>query len=333
MPTIKDVARIAGVSTATVSRAMITPDKVSEKTRLKVEVAIAESGFSPNVMARNLRRSESKTVVVIVPDIANMFFANVVRGIQSVALREGYKVLLGDSIHTIEQAKVYLDLVSSKQADGIISLTAELPQEVRQGASIPMVMACEYFANFSIPTIRIDNQLAAQRAVEYLISIGHRNIGCISGPLNNPLCIARREGYLQALQQANISSDVQAIEEGDFSFQSGYSAFMNLSNLDGMSALFCFSDIMALGAMKAATQLGLKVPEDLSIVGFDDLALAEYASPALTTVRQPQEEIGQTAMKIMLKRLKGSKVSHDTVLATQLLVRDSTAPPRFFTSS
>lgn len=328
MTTIKDVARIAGVSTATVSRAMISPDKVSEKTRLKVEAAIAESGFSPNVMARNLRRSESKTVVVIVPDIANMFFANVVRGIQSIALQEGYKVLLGDSIHTVEQAKVYLNLVSSKQADGIISLTSELPKEVRQGTSIPMVMACEYFSDFPIPTVRIDNQLAAQRAVEYLISMGHRNIGCISGPLNNPLCTARKQGYQQALQQANISSDLQAIEEGDFSFQSGYSAFMNLSNHHEITALFCFSDIMALGAMKAALKLGLKVPEDLSIIGFDDLVLAEYATPALTTVRQPQEDIGKTAMKVMLKILSGGKVSNDTVIATQLLVRDSTAPPK-----
>lgn len=328
MPTIKDVARIAGVSTATVSRAMISPDKVSEKTRLKVEAAIAESGFSPNVMARNLRRSESNTVVVIVPDIANMFFANVVRGIQSVALQEGYKVLLGDSIHTVEQAKVYINLVSSKQADGIISLTSELPKEVRQGTSIPMVMACEYFSDFSIPTVRIDNQLAAQRAVEYLISMGHRNIGCISGPLNNPLCIARKEGYQQALRQANISPNDQVIEEGDFSFQSGYSAFMNLSNYDEMSAVFCFSDIMALGAMKAAMKLGLKVPEDLSIIGFDDLVLAEYVTPALTTVRQPQEDIGKTAMKVMLKILSDGKVSNDTVIATQLLVRDSTAPPK-----
>lgn len=328
MPTIKDVARIAGVSTATVSRAMISPDKVSEKTRLKVESAIAESGFAPNAMARSLRRSESKTVVVIVPDIANMFFANIVRGIQAVALQAGYKVLLGDSIHTVEQAKVYLDLVSSKQADGVISLTSELPKEIRQGTTIPMVMACEYFPSFPIPTVRVDNQLAAKNAIEYLVSIGHRKVGCISGPRQNPICVARKAGYQQALEQAGLSLSEQAFEEGDFSFQSGYSAFMNMSNQEEMTALFCFNDMMALGAMKAALQQGVKVPDDLSIVGFDDLAFAEFASPALTTIRQPQEEIGQNAMKVMLKRFNGDRVNSDTVISTQLLVRASTAPPK-----
>lgn len=329
MPTMKDVAKIAGVSTATVSRTMMNPDKVSDKTRLKVELAIAESGFSPNAMARSLRRSESKTVVIIVPDIANMFFANIVRGIQSVALQHGYKVLLGDSIHTVEQAKVYLDLVSSKQADGIISLTAELPKEIRQGTSIPMVMACEYFPGFPIPTVRVDNRNSASRAIDYLIDIGHIKIGCISGPYENPLCIDRKAGYIDSLTNMDIKVDEVAFEEGDFSFQSGYSAFMRLYEAYPMTALFCFNDMMALGAMKAAMQLGIKVPEDLSIVGFDDLLFSEYVNPELTTIRQPQEEIGKTAMKVMLKILNGGKVYQDTIIPTQLLVRSSSTVPKF----
>lgn len=328
MPTMKDVAKIAGVSTATVSRAMMNPDKVSEKTRLKVERAIAESGFSPNAMARSLRRSESKTVVIIVPDIANMFFANIVQGIQSVALQHGYKVLLGDSIHTVEQAKVYLDLVSSKQADGIISLTAELPKEIRQGTSIPMVMACEYFPDFPIPTVRVDNKKSANRAIEYLLDIGHTRIGCISGPVENPLCVDRKAGYCDALTKAGLKFEDNAIEEGDFSFQSGYSAFMSLYQAYEMTALFCFNDMMALGAMKAAMQLGVKVPEELSIVGFDDLLFSEYVNPELTTIRQPQEDIGKAAMHVMLKILSGGKVTQDTVIPTQLLVRSSCSSPK-----
>lgn len=328
MPTMKDVAKIAGVSTATVSRAMMNPERVSEKTRLKVEQAIAESGFSPNAVARSLRRSESKTVVIIVPDIANMFFANIVRGIQSVALRAGYKVLLGDSIHTVEQAKLYLDLVSSKQADGIISLTSELPKEIRQGTSIPMVMACEYFPNFPIPTVRVDNRYSAQKAVTYLLDIGHKKIGCISGPVENPLCIDRKAGYVDSLLKAGVPIDDRVFEEGDFSFQSGYSAFMRLHQHYPMTALFCFNDMMALGAMKAAMQLGIKVPEELSIIGFDDLLFSEYINPELTTIRQPQEDIGQTAMKVMLNILNGGKVNQDTVIPTQLLVRSSCCPPK-----
>ncbi|MDV7105547.1 LacI family DNA-binding transcriptional regulator [Vibrio sp. TH_r3] len=328
MPTIKDVAKLAGVSTATVSRTMMHPDKVSEKTRRKVELAIAQSGFSPNAMARSLRRSESKTVVIIVPDIANMFFANIVRGIQSVALDHGYKVLLGDSIHTVEQAKVYLDLVSSKQADGIISLTSELPKDIRQGTSIPMVMACEYFLDFPIPTVRVDNRSSAKRAVDYLIDIGHSKIGCISGPYENPLCIDRKAGYADSLANASIAFDEQAFEEGDFSFQSGFSAFMRLYQTYSMTALFCFNDMMALGAMKAAMQLGVKVPDELSIVGFDDLPFSDYVNPELTTIRQPQEKIGIAAMQVMLKILNGGKVPQDTIIPTQLLVRSSCSVPK-----
>ncbi|MDO6687938.1 MULTISPECIES: LacI family DNA-binding transcriptional regulator [unclassified Agarivorans] len=328
MPTIKDVAKLAGVSTATVSRAMMNPEKVSEKTRLKVELAVAESGFSPNVIARNLRRSESKTIVVIVPDIANMFFASIVRGIQQVALNNGYKVLLGDSIHTVAQAKAYMDLVRSKQADGIISLTAELPMEIRQGTEIPMVMACEYFPGFPIPTVRIDNRGSAKRAVDYLLDIGHSRIGCITGPMENPICVDRKAGYQDGLQQVNIESDEAAFEDGDFSFQSGYSAFMRLYQHYAMTALFCFNDMMALGAMKAATQLGIKVPQDLSIVGFDDLLFAEYTNPELTTIRQPQEDIGKTAANTLMKILQGGKANQDTIVPTQLLVRASCTSPK-----
>ncbi|WP_427982687.1 LacI family DNA-binding transcriptional regulator [Agarivorans sp.] len=327
MPTIKDVAKMAGVSTATVSRAMMNPEKVSEKTRLKVEAAVAECGFSPNVIARNLRRSESKTIVVIVPDISNMFFANIVRGIQRVALKNAYKVLLGDSIHTVEQAKAYMDLVRSKQADGIISLTAELPAEVRQGSELPLVMACEYFPGFPVPTVRIDNRGSASRAVDYLLDIGHRQIGCITGPMENPICVDRKAGYQDSLQKMNIAVDEQAFEDGDFSFHSGYSAFRRLQQHFNMTALFCFNDMMALGAMKAAIELGIKVPQQLSIVGFDDLLFAEYTDPGLTTVRQPQEEIGITAANTLVKVLQGGKANQDTIIPTQLLVRGSCVSP------
>jgi LacI family repressor for deo operon, udp, cdd, tsx, nupC, and nupG len=325
MANMKDVAKLAGVSTATVSRAMTNPEKVSDKTRKKVELAVAESGFSPNVIARNLRRSESKTVVVILPDITNMFFADIVRGIQFVANKNDYNVLLGDSVHNIQQAKAYIDLVKSKQADGIISLTSELPVEVEKGINIPIVMACEYFEHFPVPTIRVDNYAAAKSAVDYLLDIGHKRIACITGPMDNPICVARKKGYRQSLEGAAIKFDDSAIDSGDFSFHSGYSAFHRLYSQYKMTALFCFNDMMALGAMRAAFEVGLKVPEQLSIVGFDDLPFAEYTTPQLTTIRQPQQQIGETAMQTLLHLLLGEKAAQDTIIPTQLLVRSSTA--------
>ena len=327
MSNIKDVAKLAGVSTATVSRAMTHPEKVSEKTRKKVELAVAEVGFSPNVIARNLRRSESKTIVVILPDIANMFFADIVRGIQFIASKNGYKVLLGDSVHTIEQAKSYIDLVKTKQADGIISLTAELPNEVKNGSTIPLVMACEYFEDFPYPTVRVDNYVAAKNAVDYLLDIGHQRVACITGPMDNPICVARERGYRQSLKEATISFDAKAVESGDFSFESGYCAFHRLYHQYRMTALFCFNDMMALGAMRAAFEHGINVPKQLSIVGFDDLPFTEYTTPQLTTIRQPQNKIGETAMQTLIHILQGKPTVQDNVLPIQLLVRSSTAAP------
>ncbi|MFC1236057.1 LacI family DNA-binding transcriptional regulator [Vibrio sp. F74] len=323
MPTIKDVAKLAGVSTATVSRAMAAPEKVSEKNRKKVELAIAECGFTPNAIARNLRKSESKTVVVILPDIANMFFADIVKGIQLVAQQEGYKVLLGDSVHTVQQAKEYIDLVRTKQADGIISLTSELPSDIQKGANIPIVMACEYFSGFPIPTVRVDNFDSAKRATEYLIELGHTRIGCITGPMGNPICGDRKQGYIKAESNANIDINDNAFESGDFSFHSGYAAFQRLANQYEMTALFCFNDMMALGAMRAAIEMGIDVPKQLSIVGFDDLLFAQYTTPQLTTIRQPQKQLGETAMQVLTKILKGEKVPQDSVIPTQLIVRSS----------
>lgn len=325
MANVKDVAKLAGVSTATVSRAMTHPEKVSEKTRKKVELAVEKCGFSPNVSARNLRRCESKTVIVILPDIANQFFADIVRGIQFVANQNDYKVLLGDSVHAVQQAEAYIDLVKTKQADGIISLTSELPAEVKNGINIPIVMACEYFENFPVPTVRVDNYTAAKNAIDYLLDIGHKRIACITGPMDNPICVARKSGYRQSLKGAGIELDELAVDTGDFSFQSGYSAFHRLYQGFKMTALFCFNDMMALGAMRAAFELGLNVPEKLSIIGFDDLAFAEYTTPQLTTIQQPQLQIGKTAMQTLLNVLVDGKAAKETILPTQLLVRSSTA--------
>lgn len=323
MPTIKDVAKLAGVSTATVSRAMATPEKVSVKNRQKVELAVAKCGFTPNAIARNLRTNESKTVVVILPDIANMFFADIVRGIQTVAQQLGYKVLLGDSVHTVQRAKEFIDLVRTKQADGIISLTSELPDDIKKGVNIPLVMACEYFSGFTIPTVRVDNFDSAKKATDYLIELGHTKIGCITGPLENPICEDRKQGYISANNNANIAIDEDAFESGDFSFHSGYAAFQRLTKQYEMTALFCFNDMMALGAMRAAIEMGIDVPKSLSIIGFDDLLFAQYTTPQLTTIRQPQKQIGETAMQILSKLLKGEKVPQDSVIPTQLLVRSS----------
>lgn len=332
MPTIKDVAQAAGCSTATVSRALANPEKVTEATRARVAHAIAEVGYSPNVAARNLRRSESRTIVVLLPDIANPFFSEIIAGLEEVAHRAGYQVLLGDCEHDTGRARAYFDLLPTNQADGIILLTAEVPlalvRDRRAGNDFPLVMACEYFDDLPLPTVAIDNQLAAERAIEYLVSLGHERIATIAGPMHNPICKDRITGYRAQMRRAGLGIRDDWIVEGDFAFLSGYRQGRALLERPGVkrpTAIFCHSDEMAIGLLKAARDLDIAVPEALSVVGFDNIGFSEYCEPELTTISQPRDEIGRSAMRLLLDLLGHKQVPMQQTLTTQLIVRDSTA--------
>ncbi|KAA0009943.1 substrate-binding domain-containing protein [Billgrantia pellis] len=331
MPTIKDVALAAGCSTATVSRALANPEKVSEATRLRVASAIDEVGYAPNVAARNLRRAESRTIVTLLPDISNPFFSEIINGMEEVAHQAGYQVLIGDCERDPARAEAYFNLLPTNQADGIILLTADIPRGlVRHAdarADAPLVMACEFFSDVDLPTVTIDNYQATAHAIEYLVSLGHARIAAISGPVDNPICRERTRGYRDALTAGGLSSSAHVME-GDFGFRSGYQ--QGLALLDGAdrpSAIFCHSDEMAIGVLKAARQLGIRVPEALSVVGFDNIGFSEYCEPELTTVSQPRHEIGQQAMHTLLNLLAGEAVVRRQTLSTQLIVRKSTGRP------
>lgn len=330
MPTIKDVAQAAACSTATVSRALAHPERVSEAVRLRVAKAIAEVGYSPNAAARNLRRSESRTIVVILPDIANPFFSQVISGLEAVAHQAGYQVLLGDGGHNPERVQSYFNLVPSNQADGIILLTTEVPmalvKERQAGSGFPLVMACEYFDTLSLPTIHIDNEQAAARATEYLLSLGHERIATITGPAQNPICQDRLSGYRRELEAAGHGFDPAWVAEGNFTFKSGYETGRRLLSETGQrpTAIFCQNDEMAIGVLKAARDLKIPVPEQLSVVGFDDIGFSQYCEPELTTVHQPRDDIGRNAMRLLLDLLNKRDVPFDQTLKTHLIVRDST---------
>lgn len=331
MPTIKDVARAANCSTATVSRALANPEKVSDATRHRVAQAVAEVGYSLNAAARNLRRSESRTIVVILPNITNPFFSDVIRGLESVAHQAGYQVLLGDAGNNPDRVASYFNLVPSNQADGIILLSTDVPmslvRERQADAGFPLVMACEYFDNLSLPTIHIDNEQAAHKATEYLVSLGHQRIATITGPARNPICKDRLRGYHHGLSDAGLSIQEDWIVEGDFTFHSGYEQGRILLQQEKMrpTAIFCQNDEMAIGVLKAARDAGVIVPEQLSVIGFDDIGFSQYCEPELTTVHQPREAIGRTAMRLLLDILKHRNVPLDQSLKTQLIVRSSTA--------
>lgn len=332
MPTVKDVARIAGVSTATVSRALSSPDKVTEATRKKVEQAAEQAGYAPNGMARSLRRNEAKTLVAVLPNLSNSFFTEIINGIEAFAHNRGYKLLVGDAGHDDSRAQGYFDLVSSKQADGVICLTSAIPPNLLLDAQgtprFPLVMACEYYRDTVIPTVNIDNAYSARKAVEYLILMGHHKIATITGEHSNPLCQARLSGYQSALTHYKIKVPGYWVLEGEFTFNSGYNLGRQLlSSTDPPSAVFCQSDEMAIGLLRAAREMKVKVPENLSVIGFDNIEFAEYADPMLTTVHQPRRLIGETAVKLLLDILAGKKPNPEMTLPTQLIVRDSSCPP------
>ncbi len=331
MPTVKDVAKAANCSTATVSRALAHPERVSEATRQRVAKAVAEVGYSPNAAARNLRRSESKTIMVILPDIANPFFSTIISGLESVAHQAGYQVLLGDAGHDPDRIQSYFNLVPSNQADGIILLTSEVPTALvkakQADTGFPLVVACEYFSGLSLPTIHVDNEQAATKATDYLVSLGHTRIATLSGPQTNPICHDRLKGFANSLEKAGLTLREEWVLEGDFSFQSGYDqGRLLLTNADERpTAVFCQNDEMAIGIIKVARDLGIAVPEQLSVVGFDDIEFSQYCEPELTTVHQPREDIGRTAMRLLLDRLQKKNVPLDQTLKTHLIVRNSTA--------
>lgn len=327
--TMKDVAENAGVSTATVSRALMSPEKVSAATRQKVEQAVVAVGYAPHAITRNARRGESRTILVIVPDICDPFFSEIIRGIEVTAAGEGYLVLIGDCAHQNQQETTFLNLMLTRQIDGMVLLGSQLPFDAsveEQRNLPPMVMANEFAPEMSLPTVHIDNLTAAFEAVNHLWELGHRRIACVAGPEAMPLCHYRLQGYVQALRRHGMTVDPRYIIRGDFTFEAGADALKQLMLLpQPPQALFCHSDIMALGAMAQAKTLGLRIPQDLSLVGFDDIELSRYSDPQLTTVAQPRYAIGREAMLLLLEQLQGRRVSNGSrLLDSELKVRGST---------
>jgi LacI family transcriptional regulator, repressor for deo operon, udp, cdd, tsx, nupC, and nupG len=327
MVRISDVAKLANVSTATVSRVLSNSGNVKKETAEKVLEAIQKLNYQPNMLARQLRKLETKTVLVVVPDITNTFFSKVLRGIEHVAIENGYQVLLGDTGNNIERERGYLNILRQKKADGMILLTARLePHLLEEIASeFPVVLACEYLEGSTIPTVSIDNISSARKATEHLIYLGHRRIGFISGPLNVILSRDRLKGFRQAMAQHGIPVESYLIQEGDFSFESGYNMMMKFLALDQPpTAVFAANDEMAIGAIKAIKSKGLRVPDDISIVGFDDIQFASIYEPALTTISQPMFEIGKKAMELLIKLINKDKLEKSQyILEDQLVIRET----------
>ncbi len=325
---IADVARMAGVSSATVSRTLANPGIVTESTRTRVMAAVRKSGYTPNIAARNLRARKSLMALVVVPNIANPFFAEVLRGIDATLSASGYGLIIANLDGSTDKEARYVDLAAAGQVDGVLLLCGHVPKGANRSlddANVPIVAVCEVIPGAAIPQVEVDNRAASRDAVRHLVDLGHRRIGYLSGPPGNVLDKARRAGFLDVLG----SSRPAAIWEGDFTFAAGVRAAKDLIGMPASrrpTAVFAANDEMAIGFLKTVHAAGLKVPGDISIVGFDAIEYAEYCEPTLTTVYQPRLEIGMRAAEQLVHLMTAPGIGSSNIirLETKLLVRGST---------
>ena len=331
-PTLHDVARLAQVSTATASRALSNPEMVSEETRLIVFEAAELAKYRPNLMARSLRKQQARAIVVLVPTLDNPFYPEIIRGMEAAARERDYSLLLGLTLHDPSIETTYIELVRNLRADGILTLDGGLTQLPKEGLRFlaPSVQVIERLPGFDTPWVGIDDKAASAKAVQHLLDLGHRRIGHISGLKRYSVTADRIAGYRSALTGAGIAYDPALVEAGDFLITGGEAATQKLMALpDRPTALFCGNDESALGALRQLRALGLRVPEDVSVAGFDDIVNASFAEPPLTTLRQPRHAIGYTAMTVLLDMLAGiADIKQSQTLPVDLIVRASTAPPR-----
>jgi LacI family repressor for deo operon, udp, cdd, tsx, nupC, and nupG len=329
---IKDVARRAGVSTATVSRVLTRPGLVSAVTRRRVLESVRHLDYAPNAAAKNLRTLRTGNLLVTVPDISNPFFSLIIQGIEDAAQREGYRVLVGDTQHNAAREDAYALMLRRKEADGLIFLGHRLAKSaadlVRSTVGCaPVVNGCEFNPRLGVPSVHIDNATAAAEAMDHLYRLHHRRIGIVTGPLVSPLSRDRLRGANARAKRQHAQPDVIVIQ-GDFSIESGaVAAEQLLGRRQPPSAIFCFNDEMAMGVLQTARRRQVRVPDDLSVVGFDDIRFALCMEPPLTTVAQPMRAIGEGTVQLLLQILDGSgKAPASITLPHTLTIRASTAP-------
>ncbi len=330
--TIYDVAKIAGVSASTISRVMNTPEIVAEDTRQKVMNAVKELAYIPNMIAANMPRRRTNYVGLIIPDITNIFFSNLVRGVQDVCEKNGYSVLVVNSDDSQEKEGRYLKLLYSRRVDGVILTVAGYreegfpEEELSLLKKMNIVLIDREINGMTTPIVKVNNFIGAYSAVKYLLTMGHKKILYLAGIEGTKTNQEREKGYLSALKEARISWKKELT--ADFRLDTGYQKIMHywpqLKNSDELpTAIFAANDLMAIGALKAFTQIKIRVPEDISIIGFDNIPFSDCTYPPLTTIAQPTYQMGQKAVETLLKLIDKKKIVKSVEFETKLIERDS----------
>lgn len=334
--TIQDVARAAGVSTATVSRALSNPELLTERTRDAVLSAVRSTGYRVNRAARNFRMQRAGAVLVLVPNLGKPFYSRILSGISDGFADGEYAVLIADTesrpLAEGELAGYFLD----GRIDGVISLDGGLDRGALAacedlGVDDRIVFLCEWVEGTGFPVIRSDNAEGARLAVRHLHGLGHRRIAHVTGPAGNVLTAARRAGMLEERARLGLPARDEWIIRGDFSLDSGRNAArLILAMADPPTAVFCAADMVAFGLIAGLAAEGVRVPQDISVIGFDDIDMSACYVPALTTIRQDRHRLGRGGAAALRRRLEPEAPGEgagDDLIEVDLVVRDSTAPP------
>jgi LacI family transcriptional regulator len=326
---VRDVAALAQVSVGTVSRVINDRPDVTPQLRARVEAAMLELAYQPNVLARNFRLQSSRTIGVVVPDITAPFFAELIKQIEAAAVLADYTVLVGNSANRADRESRYLARLRERVVDGLVFAPSTEAAEVAPGDRTRVVVVDREIPGLDL--VACDHEAGAREAVRHLLGLGHRRVACISGPRDVPVFRQRFAGYREAmapvLAQEGIDPDAYARFE-PLAGQRGLESAHELLAADSPpTAIFATSDQQAIGVLRACADRGLRTPEDVSVVGFDDIPLAELTQPRLTTVRQPTEEIGRLVIERLMSRLDHPfQPAQRHVLPGELMIRASSGP-------
>lgn len=334
----RDVAELAGVSTASVSRCINNSEKLSEATRNRIQAAIKKLSYTPNALARDFRRGRTNMLLVVLPSIGDPFFTEVMRGVHGESRKRGYGVIISDTQLNSLTANEVETMLVSRQADGIILFGTASPfgNEIlgtRSRRAIPIVIGCEAITPelAQYASVHIDNIKAASEATNHLIGLGHRNIAFIAGVPGSLLTADREKGFRLAVKAAGARMAEPVVVDGGLNIDGAAQAARRLLAMKSRpTAIFCANDETAIGAAHAIIESGFRIPEDLSLVGFDDIRYARVLRPTLTTIRQPAEEIGVRSVQSICREIENPRrkatIPSPEIVPHQLIVRESTGP-------
>ncbi len=330
MVTIKDIARELGLSVNTVSRALNSKPDVSRQTRARVLETARRLHYVPNTIARSLVTSRSNTLGLVVTDVVNPFYSRIIRGVEETARQRGYTIILLNTNEQDEDERAAIRVLRSKRVDGMIISPVQVSHDhiaALQEDGYPFVLINRYFPDLDTDYVINDNRLGAYLATGHLVRLGHRHIAHITGPKHVSSVRERLRGYRQALDEGGIAADQQRIIHTNLSLEGGYQATQQLLDACPLpTALFTYSDLLAVGALKAIREAGLRVPEHIALVGYDDIEFAAFLEIPLTTISQPSYEIGSRGVELLLELIENpdeQRQRHHIVLEPRLIVRKS----------